>query len=393
MAERILPASQSASAPKTARKTAMARQKKVGDRTGDRRREGSFAFTPKNKSSLTFVFCMRKIKIIVWCHKEQEERVDTMGKRIVIALGGNALGNTLSEQMTAAKDTARAIADLIEAGHEVIVSHGNGPQVGMLHYAVNELTHAAEQDFPVIPLSVCVAMSQSYIGYDLQNAMREELLRRGIPKPCATVITQVVVDPHDPAFRRPSKPIGRFMSKEEAQRLQREKKYTMMEDAGRGWRRVVASPKPLEVVEIDTVRTLFEAGQVVIAAGGGGIPVIRQGNELHGVSAVVDKDFTSALIAQQVDADMLIILTAVEQCAIRFGKPDQKWLDTMSIAEAKRYCAAGEFAAGSMLPKVQAAVKFVASAPERTALITLLAKAREGIEGKTGTRIINKIGC
>lgn len=183
------------------------------------------------------------------------------------------------------------------------------------------------------------------------------------------------------------------MSKEEAQRLQREKKYTMMEDAGRGWRRVVASPKPLEVVEIDTVRTLFEAGQVVIAAGGGGIPVIRQGNELHGVSAVVDKDFTSALIAQQVDADMLIILTAVEQCAIRFGKPDQKWLDTMSIAEAKRYCAAGEFAAGSMLPKVQAAVKFVASAPERTALITLLAKAREGIEGKTGTRIINKIGC
>lgn len=319
--------------------------------------------------------------------------MDTMGKRIVIALGGNALGNTLSEQMTAAKDTARAIADLIEAGHEVIVSHGNGPQVGMLHHAVNELTHAAEQDFPVIPLSVCVAMSQSYIGYDLQNAMREELLRRGIPKPCATVITQVVVDPHDPAFRRPSKPIGRFMSKEEAQRLQREKKYTMMEDAGRGWRRVVASPKPLEVVEIDTVRTLFEAGQVVIAAGGGGIPVIRQGNELHGVSAVVDKDFTSALIAQQVDADMLIILTAVEQCAIRFGKPDQKWLDTMSIAEAKRYCAAGEFAAGSMLPKVQAAVKFVASAPERTALITLLAKAREGIEGKTGTRIINKIGC
>ena len=220
-----------------------------------------------------------------------------MGKRIVIALGGNALGNTLSEQMEAVKYTSKAIADLIEQGHEVIVSHGNGPQVGMIHHAVNELTRVVEQDFPIIPLSVCVAMSQSYIGYDLQNALREELLNRGISKPCATVITQVVVDPEDPAFQKPSKPIGRFMTQEEAEKLRDEKGYAIMEDAGRGWRRVVASPKPRDIVEISTVRALFQAGQVVIAGGGGGIPVMRQGNHLKGASAVIDKDFASCLIA------------------------------------------------------------------------------------------------
>ena len=310
-----------------------------------------------------------------------------MGKRIVIALGGNALGNSLTEQMTAVKHTAKAIVNLIEQGHQVIVSHGNGPQVGMIHHAVNELTRVVEQDFPVIPLSVCVAMSQSYIGYDLQNALREELLLRGIPKPCATVITQVVVDPHDPAFESPTKPIGRFMSEEEAKKLSQEKGYVMMEDAGRGWRRVVASPKPRDIVEIDTVRALFHAGQVVIAGGGGGIPVIRDGTALRGASAVIDKDFCSCLIAQQVDADLLIILTAVEKCAINFGKPDQKWLDHITTEEARRYCAEGHFAPGSMLPKVEAAIKFAESAPGRRALITLLEKAKEGIEGKTGTII------
>lgn len=310
-----------------------------------------------------------------------------MGKRIVIALGGNALGNSLTEQMTAVKHTAKAIVDLIEQGHQVIVSHGNGPQVGMIHHAVNELTRVVEQDFPVIPLSVCVAMSQSYIGYDLQNALREELLLRGIPKPCATVITQVVVDPHDPAFESPTKPIGRFMSEEEAKKLSQEKGYVMMEDAGRGWRRVVASPKPRDIVEIDTVRALFQAGQVVIAGGGGGIPVIRDGAALRGTSAVVDKDFCSCLIAQQVDADLLIILTAVEKCAVNFGKADQKWLDHITTEEARRYCAEGQFAPGSMLPKVEAAIKFAESAPGRRALITLLEKAKEGIEGKTGTII------
>lgn len=310
-----------------------------------------------------------------------------MGKRIVIALGGNALGNSLTEQMTAVKHTAKAIVDLIEQGHQVIVSHGNGPQVGMIHHAVNELTRVVEQDFPVIPLSVCVAMSQSYIGYDLQNALREELLLRGIPKPCATVITQVVVDPHDPAFESPTKPIGRFMSEEEAKKLSQEKGYVMMEDAGRGWRRVVASPKPRDIVEIDTVRALFQAGQVVIAGGGGGIPVIRDGAALRGTSAVIDKDFCSCLIAQQVDADLLIILTAVEKCAVNFGKADQKWLDHITTEEAQRYCAEGQFAPGSMLPKVEAAIKFAESAPGRRALITLLEKAKEGIEGKTGTII------
>ena len=310
-----------------------------------------------------------------------------MGKRIVIALGGNALGNTLTEQMAAVQHTAKAIADLIEQGHEVIVSHGNGPQVGMINHAMNELTRVVEQDFPVIPLSVCVAMSQSYIGYDLQNALRAELLSRGIPKPCATVITQVVVDPNDPAFQTPTKPIGRFMSRDEAEKLQREKGYVMMEDAGRGWRRVVASPKPRDIVEIDTVRALFNAGQVVIAGGGGGIPVIREGVQLHGASAVIDKDFCSCLIAQQVDADILIILTAVEKCAINFGTPAQQWLDRLTPEQARQYCAEGQFAPGSMLPKVEAAIKFAESAPGRHALITLLEKARDGIEGKTGTII------
>ena len=310
--------------------------------------------------------------------------------RIVIALGGNALGNTLTEQMTAVKHTASAIADLIEQGHEVIVSHGNGPQVGMIHHAVNELTHVVEQDFPVIPLSVCVAMSQSYIGYDLQNALREELLNRSIHKPCATVITQVVVDSNDPAFKNPSKPIGRFMSEDEAKKLVDEKGYQVMEDAGRGWRRVVPSPKPKSIVEIENVKALLQAGQVVIAGGGGGIPVTAQGNHLKGTSAVIDKDFCSCLMAELVDADLLIILTAVEKCAINFGKPNQKWLDNITVAEAKEYCSQGHFASGSMLPKVEAAIKFAESANGRKSLITLLEKAKDGIEGKTGTVVYNQ---
>lgn len=309
--------------------------------------------------------------------------------RIVIALGGNALGNTLTEQMTAVKRTASAIVDLIEQGHEVIVSHGNGPQVGMIHHAVNELTHVVEQDFPVIPLSVCVAMSQSYIGYDLQNALREELLNRSIYKPCATVITQVVVDSNDPAFKNPSKPIGRFMSEDEAKKLVDEKGYQVMEDAGRGWRRVVPSPKPKSIVEIETVKALLQAGQVVIAGGGGGIPVTADGNHLKGTSAVIDKDFCSCLMAELVDADLLIILTAVEKCAINFGKPNQKWLDNITVAEAKEYCLQGHFASGSMLPKVEAAIKFAESASGRKSLITLLEKAKDGIDGKTGTVVYN----
>ena len=313
-----------------------------------------------------------------------------MGNRIVVALGGNALGNNLPEQMAAVRETARAIADLIEAGNEVVVAHGNGPQVGMIQAAMTELTRSDPEKYIPCPLSVCVAMSQGYIGYDLQNALREELLDRGIHKGVTTVLTQVEVDPKDPAFQHPTKPIGSFMTQEEAQRMVKERGYDVMEDAGRGWRRVVASPKPVSVVELDTIQSLVDCGHVVIACGGGGIPVFAtEGHHLKGAAAVIDKDFASEKLAELLDADYLIILTAVEKAAIHFGKPEQKWLDTISVAEAKQYWDEGHFAPGSMLPKVQAAMEFAASKPGRRALITLLEKARDGIEGRTGTVITN----
>ena len=308
-------------------------------------------------------------------------------KRIVIALGGNALGNTLPEQMKAVKITSRAIVDLIQEGCEVVVAHGNGPQVGMVNNAMIALTHEDPLQ-PNTPLSVCVAMSQAYIGYDLQNALREELLNRGITDiPVATMITQVRVDPDDPAFDHPSKPIGRFMTKEQADIMAEKYDYIMKEDAGRGYRRVVASPKPQEIIEIGTIRNMVDSGDVVIACGGGGIPVTRQGNHLKGASAVIDKDFASCLMAKELDADILIILTAVEKVAVNYGKPDEKWLDDITVDEAKQYITEGHFAPGSMLPKVQAAVDFAESKPDRQALITLLEKAKDGILGKTGTRI------
>ncbi len=306
-------------------------------------------------------------------------------KRVVIALGGNALGNTLAEQMTAVKITAKAIVDLIEEDCEVVVAHGNGPQVGMVNNAMIALTHE-DKDQPNTPLSVCVAMSQSYIGYDLQNALREELLNRGITDiPVATMITQIRVDAEDPAFLKPSKPIGKFMTADQAKQMEEKYGYIMMEDAGRGYRRVVASPKPAEIVEIGTIRTMVNSGDLVIACGGGGIPVIKEGNHLKGASAVIDKDFASCLLAKELDADFLIILTAVEKVALNYGKPDEKWLEEVSIEEADQYISEGHFAPGSMLPKVQAAVEFASSKPGRTALITLLEKSREAIQGKTGT--------
>ncbi len=309
-----------------------------------------------------------------------------MGKRIVVALGGNALGNTLPEQMKAVKETSRAIADLIEDGHQIILTHGNGPQVGMIQNAFGE--YAREHGQNRIPLSMCVAMSQGYIGYDLQNALREELLDRGISKGVSTVLTQVRVDPDDIAFQNPQKPIGHFYTKDEANELSAAKGYTFMEDAGRGYRQVVASPKPVEIVELETVRDLLDAGQVVVAAGGGGIPVIAQGHHLKGVPAVIDKDFAAACLADSLDAELLIILTAVEKVAIRFGKPDQQWLSCLTAAEAHRHLNNGEFAPGSMKPKVEAAVSFVEGGEKREALITLLHMAKNGISGKTGTRII-----
>ena len=309
-----------------------------------------------------------------------------MSKRIVIALGGNALGNNLPEQMEAVKHTARAIVDLIEQGNEVVVAHGNGPQVGMIQEAMTQLTRSNPEKYIPCPLSVCVAMSQGYIGYDLQNALREEMLDRGIDVGAATVLTQVEVDPADPAFANPTKPIGAFMTREEADRMIAERGYNVVEDAGRGYRRVVASPKPVGIVELDTIRSLVETNHVVVACGGGGIPVFKtEGNHLKGAAAVIDKDFAAAKLAEQLDADFLVILTAVEKVAVNFGKPDQRWLDELTPADVERYVGEGQFAPGSMLPKVQAALAFAQSGAGRSSLITLLEKASDGIAGKTGT--------
>ena len=309
-------------------------------------------------------------------------------KKIVVALGGNALGKNLPEQMEAVRESVKPIADLIEEGHEVVISHGNGPQVGMIQEAMQLLTRSNPEKYVPCPLSVCTAMSQGYIGYDLQNMLREELLNRGIHMDVASCLTQVEVDPEDPAFQNPTKPIGAFMTKEEAEALVRDRDYTVIEDAGRGYRRVVASPKPKAIVEISTIKALADSGHIVIAAGGGGIPVFRtENNHLKGAAAVIDKDFASELLAEEIDADYLIILTAVEKAAINYNKPDQKWLDDLSIEEAQKYIDEGQFAKGSMLPKIEAAVKFASSKEGRIALITLLEKAKDGINGKTGTRI------
>ena len=310
-----------------------------------------------------------------------------MAKKIVIALGGNALGSTLHEQADAVQITARAIVDLIAEGHEVIVAHGNGPQVGIINNAMLALMHEdATQDST--PLSVCGAMSQAYIGYDLQNALREEMLNRGIDEPVVTMVTQVEVDPKDPAFNDPSKPIGKFLSEEEAKVMAAKTGFLFKEDAGRGWRRVVASPMPVEIEELSAVKCLVDNGFVVVTVGGGGIPVIRNDKgELEGTAAVIDKDLASEKLAEDLDADALVILTAVEKVSINYKKPDQKDLDKLTVSEARKYMAEGQFAPGSMLPKVEAAVKFAESKPGRTALITLLEKAKDGIEGKTGTAI------
>ena len=314
-----------------------------------------------------------------------------MKQRIVIALGGNALGKNLPEQMAAVKKTAKAIVDLIQEGDEVVIAHGNGPQVGMIQNAMAELVRSDPDRYIPCPLSVCVAMSQGYIGYDLQNAIREEMLDRGIDLGVATVLTQVEVDPDDPAFQHPTKPIGSFLTKEEADQLVRERDYEVIEDAGRGYRRVVASPMPVSIIEIGTIRSLVETDHIVVACGGGGIPVFRtEGHHLKGAAAVIDKDFAAECLAEQLDADRLLILTAVEKVAIHFGKEDQKDLSEMSCEEAEQYLADGEFAPGSMQPKIEAAVRFARSGRGRKALITLLERAAEGIAGRTGTVIYDR---
>ena len=309
-----------------------------------------------------------------------------MSKRIVIALGGNALGNTAAQQLELVSLTAKPIVDLIAAGNEVIIAHGNGPQVGMINLGLSTAAEAGAIKSDM-PFPECGAMSQGYIGYHLQNAIGNELTARGLRKDVATVVTQVLVDENDPAFQHPTKPIGSFYDKVAADRIMAQRGCTMVEDAGRGWRQVVPSPKPVDVIEKNTVRALVDSGTVVITVGGGGIPVVRRNGRLVGTPAVIDKDFASAKLAELLNADMLIILTAVEKVAINFGKPNQTWLDSLTPAEAKVYIERGHFAPGSMLPKVRAAVEFAESAPGRTALITLLEKAKDGVAGRTGTVI------
>ena len=309
--------------------------------------------------------------------------------KIVIALGGNALQEagkpaTAQAQLEVVERTSVYIADILEKGYQIVLAHGNGPQVGRL-VIQNEY---AEPVTPAMPFDVCGAMSQGMIGYHIQQGLSKVLRSRGNSTPVATVVTQVVVDAHDPKFQTPSKPIGPFYTEEEAAAIAAQKGYVMKEDAGRGWRRVVASPMPVEIVELDAVRCLVDNGFIVVTVGGGGIPVVRnaQGN-LEGVAAVIDKDLASERLAEDLDVDALVILTAVEKVSINFKKPDQKDLDTLSVAEAKRYIAEGHFAPGSMLPKIEAAVKFVESKPSRRAIITSLDKAALALEGKAGTTI------
>ena len=305
-----------------------------------------------------------------------------MAKRIVIALGGNALGNTPYEQLKLVEQTAKPIVDLIAQGNEVVIAHGNGPQVGMINLGMGTAAEAGAIKSDM-PFPECGAMSQGYIGYHLQNAIGNELAARGMEKDVATLVTQVVVDEADPAFQHPTKPIGAFYDKATAERIAAEKGCTMVEDAGRGYRQVVPSPKPVDVVEKRMVNALVDQGFVVITVGGGGIPVVRRDGKLFGTPAVIDKDFASAKLAELVHADALVILTAVDRVCINWGKPDQKSLDRMTVAEAERYCAEGHFAPGSMLPKVKAAISFAKTGGE--AIIASLDKASEAIRGESGT--------
>ncbi len=299
--------------------------------------------------------------------------------KIVIALGGNALGNTPQEQKEILKESVKPIVDLIQEGHQVILAHGNGPQVGMVLNAFEGQVN--------LPMVEANAMTQGYIGYQLQQSLQNELDERNIDLAVCTVVTQVVVDKNDTAFNHPTKPIGPFLTQEEAQSLEQTNGYTYVEDSGRGYRRVVASPKPIDIVEKESINQLVNANQIVITVGGGGIPVIKEGNKHTGIDAVIDKDFASALLAQQVDADLLIILTAVDQIAINFNQPNQKWLDEINVQETQQYIQEGHFAPGSMLPKIEAALNFVKSDPNKRALVTSLEKASLGIAGKTGTLI------
>lgn len=305
--------------------------------------------------------------------------------KVVVALGGNALGKSPEEQLKLVKNTASSLIGLIAAGNQVVISHGNGPQVGAINLGMN---FAAEHGkTAAFPFPECGAMSQGYIGYHLQQSLENELHRRWMNKSVATIVTQIAVDPNDPAFENPSKPVGDFYTKEQADEIAKEKGYTFKEDAGRGYRQVVPSPLPMKIMELDSIKTLVDADNLVIAGGGGGVPVIITDKGLEGVPAVIDKDRSSALLADKIDADKLIILTAVDHVYVNYGKPDEKALKTLNVAEAQKYMKEGQFAAGSMLPKIEACLSFVEGHPEREALITSLDGLDDALAGKVGTVI------
>ncbi len=305
-------------------------------------------------------------------------------KRIVIALGHEALGTTLPEQKLAAKKTAKAVAGLIEADFQVVISHSNGPQVGMIHTAMSEFCKL-HPEYTATPMSVCSAMSQGYIGYDLQNEIRTELLNRGIYKTVSTILTQVCVDPYDEAFYHPGKVIGRILTKDEADAEEKKGNYVSEEEGG--YRRIVAAPKPIDIVEIDAIRALSDADQVVIACGGGGIPVLVQANKLKGASAVIEKDLAAGKLARMLDADMFVILTGEDKVCLHYNTAEEKPLDSMTVAQARSYMEEGEFEEGTILPKIQAAIDFIGDSAVKTVLITRLDKSKEAMAGKTGTVI------
>lgn len=306
-------------------------------------------------------------------------------KKIVVALGHSALGKTFPEQKETVKNAAKAIVDLIEAKYQVVITHSNGPQVGMIHAAMTEYSKL-EPSNTVAPMSICSAMSQGYIGYDLQNELRTELLNRGIYKPVSTLITQVRVDPFDAAFTHPSKVIGRYMTEEEAKNEEKKGNHVTYIE-GKGYQRIIAAPRPMEIYELDAIKALMDANQVVIAAGGGGIPVLQQGTRLKGASAVIEKDITSACLAEQLDADILLLLTGVEKVALNYGTDNETPIDAMTVEEATEYISQNQFSTGAMLPKVEAAVSFASSSKDRKAIITSIDTALAGLTGKTGTTI------
>lgn len=305
--------------------------------------------------------------------------------KVVVALGGNALGKSPEEQLKLVKNTASSLIGLIQAGNQVVISHGNGPQVGQINLGMDFAAQNGKT--AAFPFPECGAMSQGYIGYHLQQSLQNELHQRGMEKDVVTTVTQVVVDPGDPAFENPTKPVGDFYTKEQAAQIEQEKGYTFVEDAGRGYRQVVPSPLPKRIVELNSIETLIENGTLVIAAGGGGVPVVEEGGALTGVPAVIDKDRSSALLADNVDADQLIILTAVDYVYINYNQPDEQKLTELSQVQAQELIDAGQFPAGSMLPKIQACLSFVKGHPERKAIITSLAGLDQALEGKLGTVI------